>query len=236
MTSVAGRAELDGERVVDGHGTSRVGSVGAWRRSVPLMGVANCRKGKTDGETGDVTASDVDDLDTVAGVDRRRGADHRPHRCRDLHRLGHPRLPRPERCLDEESRRPRRRRRSSTTSPIPRSAGRRGATAPPIPAFEAEPNRGHDAIVELQRRGKLHAVVTQNVDGLHQKAGTDDRAGRRGPRHDVVDAVLGLRRPPADGRGARRGSGPVRRIRRASSAAASSRATRSPSARRSCRR
>ncbi len=41
------------------------------------------------------------------------------------------------------------------------------------PAWTAEPNRGHLAIVELQRRGKLHAVVTQNIDGLHQKAGTD---------------------------------------------------------------
>ena len=36
----------------------------------------------------------------------------------------------------------------------------------------AEPNRGHLAIVELERRGTLHAVVTQNIDGLHQKAGT----------------------------------------------------------------
>jgi len=42
------------------------------------------------------------------------------------------------------------------------------------PAFRAEPNTGHQAIVELYRRGKLHAVVTQNVDGLHQKAGLAD--------------------------------------------------------------
>ena len=41
------------------------------------------------------------------------------------------------------------------------------------PAWEARPNSGHAAIVELERRGKLHAVVTQNVDGLHQRAGTD---------------------------------------------------------------
>ncbi|CAN5833528.1 MAG: SIR2 family NAD-dependent protein deacylase [Ilumatobacteraceae bacterium] len=41
------------------------------------------------------------------------------------------------------------------------------------PAWRAEPNTGHLAIVELQRQGKLHAVVTQNIDGLHQKAGTD---------------------------------------------------------------
>ena len=40
------------------------------------------------------------------------------------------------------------------------------------PAFAALPNAGHLAIVELERQGKLHAVVTQNVDGLHQKAGT----------------------------------------------------------------
>src|SRR6187200_1596765 len=37
------------------------------------------------------------------------------------------------------------------------------------PAFAAAPNAGHLAVVELARRGKLHAVVTQNVDGLHQK-------------------------------------------------------------------
>jgi len=41
------------------------------------------------------------------------------------------------------------------------------------PAWTAKPNRGHAAVVELERRGQLHAVVTQNIDGLHQKAGTD---------------------------------------------------------------
>jgi NAD-dependent deacetylase len=41
-------------------------------------------------------------------------------------------------------------------------------------AWTARPNAGHEAIVELQRRGQLLAVVTQNVDGLHQQAGTDD--------------------------------------------------------------
>ena len=41
------------------------------------------------------------------------------------------------------------------------------------PAWEAQPNSGHAAIVELEQRGQLHALVTQNVDGLHQKAGSD---------------------------------------------------------------
>jgi NAD-dependent deacetylase len=41
------------------------------------------------------------------------------------------------------------------------------------PAWTAEPNSGHLAIVELERRGQLLAVVTQNIDGLHQKAGND---------------------------------------------------------------
>ncbi len=36
----------------------------------------------------------------------------------------------------------------------------------------AEPNDGHRALVELERRGKLHALITQNVDGLHIKAGS----------------------------------------------------------------
>ena len=37
---------------------------------------------------------------------------------------------------------------------------------------KAEPNDGHRALVELERRGKLHALITQNVDGLHIKAGS----------------------------------------------------------------
>lgn len=41
------------------------------------------------------------------------------------------------------------------------------------PAWTAEPNTGHAAIVELERLGRLHALVTQNIDGLHQKAGND---------------------------------------------------------------
>jgi NAD-dependent protein deacetylase/lipoamidase len=39
------------------------------------------------------------------------------------------------------------------------------------PAWRARPNAGHRALVELERRGKLHALVTQNIDGLHQRAG-----------------------------------------------------------------
>jgi len=43
------------------------------------------------------------------------------------------------------------------------------------PVFAAEPNDGHRAIFELDQRGQLLAVVTQNIDGLHQKAGHDPR-------------------------------------------------------------
>jgi NAD-dependent deacetylase len=41
------------------------------------------------------------------------------------------------------------------------------------PVWAAEPNAAHEAILALERQGKLDAVVTQNIDGLHQKAGTD---------------------------------------------------------------
>ncbi|MBS1807850.1 MAG: Sir2 family NAD-dependent protein deacetylase [Acidobacteria bacterium] len=37
----------------------------------------------------------------------------------------------------------------------------------------AQPNAGHKAFVELERRGKLIAMITQNIDGLHQRAGHD---------------------------------------------------------------
>ena len=39
------------------------------------------------------------------------------------------------------------------------------------PAWNARPNAGHHALVELERRGKLHALITQNIDELHQQAG-----------------------------------------------------------------
>lgn len=38
-------------------------------------------------------------------------------------------------------------------------------------AWTAKPNAGHRAIVMLEKRGKLHALITQNVDELHQIAG-----------------------------------------------------------------
>lgn len=41
------------------------------------------------------------------------------------------------------------------------------------PAFTAVPNAGHYALFELQRRAQLSAVVTQNIDGLHQASGID---------------------------------------------------------------
>jgi NAD-dependent deacetylase len=41
------------------------------------------------------------------------------------------------------------------------------------PAWDARPNAGHLALVELERRGQLLALVTQNIDELHQLAGHD---------------------------------------------------------------
>jgi NAD-dependent deacetylase len=73
------------------------------------------------------------------------------------------------------------------------------------PAWHATPNAGHRALVELERRGKLHALVTQNIDGLHQLAGNSPhivvevhgtlrdvmcmQCGWRGPMGPVLDRV-----------------------------------------------
>jgi NAD-dependent deacetylase len=40
------------------------------------------------------------------------------------------------------------------------------------PAWTAEPNAGHRALVDLEKTGRLVAIVTQNIDGLHQRAGS----------------------------------------------------------------
>ena len=39
---------------------------------------------------------------------------------------------------------------------------------------EAEPNAGHAALAALEREGRVSTVVTQNIDGLHQRAGSRD--------------------------------------------------------------
>jgi len=63
------------------------------------------------------------------------------------------------------------------------------------PAWTAMPNAGHLALVELERRGKLHALVTQNIDGLHQRAGNSaERVIEvHGTVHDVVCMQCGWR-------------------------------------------
>ena len=40
------------------------------------------------------------------------------------------------------------------------------------PAWKARPNAGHEALAELERKGRLHTLITQNIDGLHQAAGS----------------------------------------------------------------
>ena len=64
-------------------------------------------------------------------------------------------------------------------------------------AFAAEPNAGHRALLELERRGILHTLITQNIDGLHQKAGSarELMVEIHGTIHDVVCLDCGERAP-----------------------------------------
>ena len=67
------------------------------------------------------------------------------------------------------------------------------------PAWTAVPNAGHRALVDLERRGKLHALITQNIDGLHQRAGNSPERTIEvhGTVHDVVCMSCGWRGPMA---------------------------------------
>jgi NAD-dependent SIR2 family protein deacetylase len=55
----------------------------------------------------------------------------------------------------------------------------------------AAPNRGHHAVARLQQAGFLGAVVTQNVDGLHQAAGARDVVELHGNLDRVVCLTCG---------------------------------------------
>lgn len=50
----------------------------------------------------------------------------------------------------------------------------------------AVPNAGHHAIAELEATGRIHSVITQNVDGLHQRAGSKRLIELHGNLHHVI--------------------------------------------------
>jgi NAD-dependent deacetylase len=80
------------------------------------------------------------------------------------------------------------------------------------PAWVAQPNAGHRALVQLERQGRLRALVTQNIDGLHQRAGQDPNlvvevhgtmwrvmcwsCGREGPMEPALERVRSGDRDP----------------------------------------
>jgi len=65
------------------------------------------------------------------------------------------------------------------------------------PMWSSEPNPGHHALVDLERGGRLDTLVTQNVDGLHRKAGTDPTrlVEIHGTALEVVCLTCGDRQP-----------------------------------------
>ncbi|MFG2037221.1 NAD-dependent deacetylase [Dactylosporangium sp. NPDC048998] len=81
------------------------------------------------------------------------------------------------------------------------------------PAWSAAPNAAHRALADLDRAGLLTAVVTQNIDGLHQRAGLDAakvielhgtiheteclQCGARGPMRDTLERVEAGEADPA---------------------------------------
>src|SRR4051812_32197529 len=62
----------------------------------------------------------------------------------------------------------------------------------------AEPNDGHGALAELEEQGCIRAVVTQNVDGLHQRAGSREVVEVHGSLREAECIQCGLRVPMED--------------------------------------
>jgi NAD-dependent deacetylase len=65
------------------------------------------------------------------------------------------------------------------------------------PMWSASPNAGHAALLDLERSGRLELLVTQNIDGLHRKAGTDPArlVEIHGTSLDVLCLSCGDRQP-----------------------------------------
>ena len=65
------------------------------------------------------------------------------------------------------------------------------------PAWSAWPGPGHLALAELERQGRLHHLITQNIDGLHQAAGTSEEilVEIHGTLREVMCMACGERAP-----------------------------------------
>jgi NAD-dependent deacetylase len=77
-----------------------------------------------------------------------------------------------------------------------------------LPAFDVKPNPAHHALAELERLGKLCAVITQNVDMLHQAAGSKNVIELHGALRDAVCINCGARYPLAEALKRRRAGAP----------------------------
>jgi NAD-dependent deacetylase len=65
------------------------------------------------------------------------------------------------------------------------------------PAWTAQPNDAHLALARLEEKGKLHALITQNIDGLHPAAGSrrENLVEIHGTLHEVTCMSCGERAP-----------------------------------------
>jgi NAD-dependent deacetylase len=63
------------------------------------------------------------------------------------------------------------------------------------PVWAATPNAAHRALVDLERAGRLVSILTQNIDGLHQRAGSMSVLELHGTMHETVCMTCGDRGP-----------------------------------------
>ena len=63
---------------------------------------------------------------------------------------------------------------------------------------DAQPNAAHRALAQLEGQGRLSGVITQNTDGLHQKAGSRTVIELHGSSHAVLCLDCGQRFPRAE--------------------------------------
>jgi len=52
--------------------------------------------------------------------------------------------------------------------------------------FKSKPNKGHKALTKLQKLAKLNGILTQNIDGLHKRARTENVVELHGTAHEAI--------------------------------------------------